>query len=131
MVRDQEGGYKPIMASGKLVDDYGPLKYYWNALRKRYGHAELVKTEFFKDAEKILSNYGSRVSASEVIEQLSNVVASQIDGEAAVLALKEYYGRDYSLDDARKIIARIISGYVLEFLESLGKIKLSQKKGFE
>lgn len=118
---------KPILASGLIVPDYEPLFKYWeiakNTNRKIAENATL-KNEDFEKIIKYISFRGSSVDLLELIEYFEEYMLNRVEGNIAVRALKEVYDIELEEEEAKRKIARILAGWLIEASDIWGILKL-------
>lgn len=128
------GTGKPLLATGKIVSDYRPLKEYWELAKKVGKDKDFIKTEYLDYLESLLNQLeaderGSReIVLRKILDRLEGYIEKDIDEGLAARALKNCCTSEGADGvQAKKMIARIIAGYLLEYLDSLGKIRIKIK----
>ena len=128
------GSDKPLLATGKIVSDYRPLKEYWGLVKKVGKDNDFIKREYLDYLESFLNQLeadarGSReIILRKILDKLESYIEKDIDEDLAARALENCcIGGKLDNIQAKKIIARIIAGYLLEYLDSLGKIRIKIK----
>jgi len=121
-----QGGERPPWASGKIVQDYRPLYAYWRLARRR-GREDLVESamlrdEDFRELRRLVSGGSSR--AVDLVEELAGILEERVDPDVAVDALREVFGVDFDRETARRRIALILAGWLVEAGEEWGILKL-------
>ena len=129
------GTGKPLLATGKIVSDYRPLKEYWELAKKAGKDRDFIKTDYLDYLDSLLNQLeaderGSReIILGRILDRLESYIEKDIDESLAARALKNCCTTSEETDgvQAKKMIARIIAGYLLEYLDSLGKIRIKIK----
>ena len=104
---------RPIFATGKVVGDYGLLFKYWDvAGREKAEKAMLTNKDFEKLRELVEGNPG--MSLARLLDVLTEYFIERVDPEAARKAYKEYYGVDVDTYTARRQVARLLAGWLIE-----------------
>ncbi len=118
---------RPPFATGFIVDDYRPLFEYWRAARER-GLEDLVEKSMPSDSdinlllEKIR---GEKLSLGDVIEMAMDLFITRIDSKLALEAVRRAGYERIGEKDAHRMIARILAGWLIELLESSGKLRFT------
>ncbi len=119
-----------MFANGTIVSDYEPLFRYWEIARKR-GREDLVdkamleNTDFDYIRRMVLEQ---ALNLLEVLDRLEEYFIDRIDPEIAVKALEETLGIELELEEARRRLARILAGWLLEAAQTWGIIRLRGTK---
>ncbi|MET1100899.1 MAG: hypothetical protein ABWW69_00240 [Pyrodictiaceae archaeon] len=102
----------PYFATGELVGDYSLLYAYW---RKAGNKAEraVLRSEDFERLRLIVEREGVE-RLDELWEKLTDYFMDRVDGNAAVEAVKERIGVVVDAYTARRMIARILAGWLIE-----------------
>ncbi len=111
----------PLMATGKIVEDYGLLYEYWRLAGDKAGEAILRREDFEKIREIVKEG---QISLRDVLEILTDYFLERIDGAIAEEAVKKYYGIKVEKEDARTRIARLLAGWLVEASEEWRIIKI-------
>ena len=116
---------KPFFADSSIVGDYTPLIRYWELLKKEKRNIDnaLLKPSDFKYIEQLIKEQG-RISLAELLEKLTEYFYDRIDPEIATRALEEAYNVETELEHARRIIARIMAGWLIEASNTTGILRL-------
>ena len=116
---------KPLLASGNVVSDYRPLIVYWKkAVEKGLKKASeeiVLRQEDFKKAEELARE---NLSLTETLNKLEDFFLPRVNPVLALEAFKEVYGFNIREEDARRHIARIMAGWLIEASEQLGILKM-------
>jgi len=120
------GKRKPILASGDIVADYEPLFKYWELAKKESRELAEKATLRHEDFEYLLKILSKRelISLMELLEKLETYMLSRVNAALAAKALKEVYNIEYELEDARRKLARILAGWLIEASNIWGDIRL-------
>lgn len=126
--RGAMGGRRPLLADGSIVGDYEPLFKYWEKAKKR-GRGEegnvVLRGEDFEKLEQLLRDSEGRISLADALEELALYFVSRVDPELAREAVEEAYGvAGYDSESARRIIARILAGWLIEAAKTWGTLRL-------
>ncbi len=121
-------GEKPLLADGSIVGDYSPLLAYWRKAKekdRRLAEKALLRREDFEYLDRIVEDSSGKISVAEALSRLKAYFAERIDAELAVEAVREAY-RVESIDEgeARRIIAGIMAGWLIEASRLLKKYKV-------
>ena len=115
----------PPFASGSIVEDYETLFIYWEKARSR-GREDLIEKSTLSNTDfdklRVIVEEGT-LTLEELLDRLSRDMTERIDPEVAVEALRE---RRIFLeaDDARRYLARILAGWLIEAGEYWGILRL-------
>ncbi len=116
---------RPLLATGKLGANYKLLYAYWE-IAKKHSHdkaAEIVlKTEDFNEVEKILKKTKENKRVFEIIEEVLPRFIKRIDPAIAVEAYEQVYSTKINPSDAVRELAKIMAIWLIEALETEGKI---------
>ena len=120
------GSERPPWASGKIVSDYRPLYAYWRLARQR-GREDLIEAstlrrEDFESLRSIVE--GGTGSALELVERLASALEERVDPDVAAEAILEALGVRLEPEEARRRIARILAGWLVEAGEYWRILKL-------
>ncbi len=115
----------PMMATGKIVEDYRPLMTYLRLLTEEERAKVLPKTSDLNYVKDLVESRSW--SLGELLANLSEILQNRVDPRVAREAIKEALNLDLGEELARKHLARILAGWVLEIAENLGIIKLRSR----
>lgn len=106
--------WKPLFASGELVNDYEPLRLYLEEARSR-GREDLVEKALLTqdDFTHLLDTMRVTSNLLDLIEKLKPRFLERIDGEIAREAFKKM-GLEVDANFARERIAYIMACWLLE-----------------
>jgi len=109
-----ETPWKPLFASGELINDYEPLRVYLEEARRR-GREDLVERALLsqEDFSYLSEALKSSSNLLELMEKLKARFIDRVDGEVAVEAFRKL-GLNVDVNFARDRIAYIIAGWLLE-----------------
>lgn len=114
---------KPPFADKTIVGNYKPfMRYIALAKSKGIDVSNIVIREDLDELEKLLERGVNNLS--DLIEYLSRKIVNRIDCELARDVYREVYGIDYIGVDACNMLAKLISGYVIELAKNLGIVKI-------
>ena len=117
----------PLLADGSVVGDYEPLFYYWEIARKHSREDLVEKSMLSRDdfyfIERLVEE--ERVALTRLLNVLEDYYVLRVDPEIAKEAYREAYGVDLSPEDARRRIARILAGWLIEAAKQWGKIRFT------
>ena len=119
---------KPLLANGSIVGDYDPLFKYWEMAKKidkSIAENATLRNEDFNYLLKILSRRKT-VKLIELLDELEEYMLNRVNAEIAAKALKEIYNVEYSLENARRRIARILAGWLIEASNIWGDVRLKR-----
>ncbi len=115
-----------MFATGTIVSDYEPLFRYWE-LARRKGREDLVDKAMLenKDFDYIRRMVLEQaLNLLEVLDRLEEYFLDRIDAETAVKSLEETLGIELDPEEARRRLARILAGWLLEAAQTWGIIRL-------
>lgn len=115
-----------MFANGTVIPDYEPLFRYWEIARKRgredlVNRAMLENTDFDYIRKMVLEQ---ALNLLEILDRLEEYFIDRIEPEIAVKALEETLGIELELEEARRRLARILAGWLLEAAQTWGIIRL-------
>lgn len=114
---------KPPFADRSVVGDYRPLLRYIKLAKSRnIDVSGIIVKEDLNELENILET--GTVSLDTLINSLSQKVLNRINCELAREVYKDLHGVDYGEEDACRILAKVISGYIIELAKNLGIVKI-------
>lgn len=121
---------KPMLASGAIVSDYEPLFKYWEIAKNVNKTVAEKATLRSKDFDVALSYVSSKgvTSLTNLLNYLEDYMANRVDGKLAVRALRETYGVTFEIEEAKRRIARILAGWLIEACSLWGTLKLTGKR---
>ena len=122
---------KPLLADGSIVGDYRPLLAYWRKAKekdRRLAEKAILEARDFERLDRLVSGSGGRISVAEAREKLRTYFAERIDPRIAAEAVREAYGVEEGLDEARSLIADIMAGWLIEAAKSLKRYKVGSSK---
>ncbi len=116
---------KPFFATGEIIQDYSLLKKYWELLKKEGKDMEpaLLSREDFDYIKKLVGR--RRIKLDEIYDVLINYFTDRIDPETALNACRETYGVEIDAETARRKIAEVMAGWLIEASSYLGYIKIN------
>ncbi len=119
-----------MFASGTIVSDYEPLFRYWEIAR-REGREDLVDKAMLENRDfdyirKMILEQA--LNLLEVLDRLEEYFIERVDPGIAVKALEETLGIELELEEARRRLARILAGWLLEAAQTWGIIRLRGTK---
>ena len=117
----------PLLGDGSIVSDYDPLFKYWE-LAREMRREELIdkamlKNNDFKYIEELIQR--ERFNLLELLNILEDYFLHRVDGEVAKEAYSRVYGVDIDPLEARRRLARILGGWLIEASIQSRKIKVS------
>ena len=121
---------KPMLASGAIVSDYEPLFKYWEIAKnvdKTVAEKATLRSEDFDIALSYVSSKGI-TSLASLLSYLEDYMTDRVDGELAVRALKETYGVIFEIEEAKRRIARILAGWLIEACSLWGTLRLTGRR---
>jgi len=121
---------KPMLASGAIVSDYEPLFKYWEIAKnvdKTVAEKATLRSEDFDIALSYVSSKGI-TSLASLLSYLEDYMADRVHGELAVRALKETYGVIFEIEEAKRRIARILAGWLIEACSLWGTLRLTGRR---
>ncbi len=120
------GSRKPLLATGKLVEDYTPLFQYLDVAME-LGKTEAKEAILIRsaDLEKVRELAGSaRLTVAQLINSLTEYVRHRIDPEVATVALSRYLNREVTTEYAITFYAKLLSCWIIEASSTLNIIML-------
>jgi len=105
-----EEARRPLFATGEVVSDYGLLFAYWQRAGSRAGDSVLTNEDF--EELRRLALEGVRLDV--MIERLMARFRPRIVVQAAVEAVRDYYGAELPPREAVDHVARLLAGWLIE-----------------
>ncbi len=102
----------PYFATGEVVGDYELLYRYWKHAGRKAEDA-VLRREDFDYLRRLVEEYRVK-TLQELLEKLTAYFTPRVDPEAARKAVKEHYRVDVGSEEARKMVARILAGWLVE-----------------
>lgn len=118
-----ESGKRPMLATGKIVEDYRPLLAY-GSLAKAAGKPPESFSFVPEDFELVKRMAERGAKLSEIIEALAQRFLARLDCSLAERAYEEAAGLRLSKDLACDMMARSYAGWLVEASEQLGILKI-------
>jgi hypothetical protein len=120
---------KPPFATGFIVDDYGPLFAYWRIARRK-GREDLVENAMIKneDLELLVKQASNGSSLGDLVDVLTRMLLDRIDPDIAVEAVRACGYKNLDRERARHLLARTLSGWLVELGESTGRLRFSSRR---
>ncbi len=122
---EDKSGRRPLLATGRVVEDYEPLLKYFEAAKEKGLKLEAY-TITRGDLDYAARLVGERRSMLELIEELKKVFKSRIDCKTAMEALAQSKGVKLSESQACDYMAFLYAGWLVEACEVLGLIKVKE-----
>ncbi|HIP65609.1 MAG TPA: hypothetical protein EYH08_03675 [Pyrodictium sp.] len=115
MAEARSGGRKrlPPFATGQIIVDYEPLFRYWEAAPQHVREKAMLSNDDFKFLRKIVDE-GKVGNLEELMNMLEKRFLDRIDADVARKVLSEYYGVPFDADYARRRLARLLAGWLVE-----------------
>lgn len=126
----ETGKRRPLLADGSIVPDYEPLFKYWELAREKSkelaDRAVLTNNDFVKlgDVVREASYEGRKITVHDLLTRFTREFAERIDPKLAREALLKARGVEMEEEDARREIARIMSGWLIEAGKAWGLLRL-------
>jgi len=121
---------RPFFATGYLVDDYTPLMKYWEILRDE-GREDALERAFLNNEDYDLLKRLAREMVgrplADIFDGLIERFEERVEAEPALRAFREAGYKSMSLPEAKRSMARILAGWLLEAGEYLKIIAFSGK----
>ena len=102
----------PYFGTGEIVGDYELLYRYWRHAGRRAEEATLRRDDF--DYLRRLVDRREVSRLDELLARLTEYFRPRVDPEAARRAVREHYGVDLPAEDARRMVARLLAGWLVE-----------------
>ena len=112
----------PYFATGEVVGDYTLLYRYWKRAGRRAEEATLRREDF--DYLRRLVEAGEVRRLDELLDRLTSYYMGRVDGEAARQAVRDHYGVEVLVEDAKRMVARILAGWLVEAGQQWGILRL-------
>ncbi len=114
-----------MMASGKVIRDYGPLMEYLRLLSQEEREVFLPSS---RDIDRLINKVrGGNTDLNELLEDLTSTLIERVNHAKACEAIKRAWHVEYDVEWASKEIARELAGWIIELAEGLGSIRLRHK----
>jgi len=111
----------PLMATGKIVEDYGLLYEYWKLAGDKASDAILRREDFEKVKE--IAERG-KISLRDLLDMLTNYFLERVDETIAEEAVRKCYDISVEREDAKTRVARLLAGWLIEASEEWGIIRI-------
>ncbi|GBF09578.1 hypothetical protein apy_13030 [Aeropyrum pernix] len=121
----ESGSWRPPFSTGKIVGNYGLLKLYLEVAREK-GRRDLVdKALISEDDVDMLRRLSASpgATAEDFVNALEERFVERVDPEVASEALARA-GINVDGDTARRMIARILAGWLVEMGEEMKLYRL-------
>jgi hypothetical protein len=102
----------PYFATGEVVGDYELLYRYWRYAGRRAEEATL-RREDFDYLRRLVEDYHVK-RLDELLAKLTDYFSPRVDPEAARRAVEDHYKVSIPPEDARRMVARILAGWLVE-----------------
>ena len=115
---------KPLLADGSVVGDYEPLMKYFEiakSVKPDVAEKSYPRSEDFNYVKNYVNTRG-KSSLLSLLEDLTVTIIERVDSQIAVEAFKKAYGVELEPEDARRRIAKLIAGWIIEASKNLGYI---------
>ena len=120
---NERKGKLPLMASGKIVENYEPLIKYIELCDNKLKNNVLPTTHDIELVRSLVSR-GYR-SLDDIISELVNFLSNRFEGNIAIRAVREALNIDLEEQEAVKYLSKILAGWIIEMAENLGIIRIS------
>lgn len=119
------GEWRPLLASGRLVGDYTPIRIYQEVAREmgRDPSSVVISSEDLRYVREFVAAAGSR-DVVGLISMLIPIIKSRIDPAVARETYKRYLGIDVSEDRAVHMISDLVARWCIEAAELMGIIRI-------
>ncbi len=116
----------PFFADGSIIGEYKLLFEYWRILREKHRENMLDKA-FLKREDfeyiRLLINIRKKMNLQELLDKLTDKFLERIDPDAAQEAFKNVYGIEIDREYARRKIAYVLAGWLIEAARNTGILK--------
>ncbi|RLE58921.1 MAG: hypothetical protein DRN53_07720 [Thermoprotei archaeon] len=113
---------RPLLASGTIVEDYEPLFMYWRVAEDRGIEKVVLKSEDFEYLKLIISRE-EKITLLELKNRLLSIMLERVNPDVAVEAYRRL-SIELPPDVAKKMIAEVLVGWLIEAAETLNLIRL-------
>jgi len=120
-----KSGRRPLLATGRVVEDYEPLLRYFEVAKEK-GLKPEAYTITRGDLDYVARLVEEKKSMLELIEELKKVFKGRIDCKTAVEALAQSKGVKLDESQACDYMAFLYAGWLVEACEALGLIKVKE-----
>jgi len=103
----------PPFATGQIIADYEPLFRYWEAAPQQVREKAMLSNDDFEFLRRIVDE-GKVGNLEELMNMLEKRFLNRIDADVARRVLSEYYGLPFDADHARRRLARLLAGWLVE-----------------
>ena len=103
----------PPFATGQVVADYEPLFRYWEVAPQRVREKAMLSNDDFEFLRRVVDE-GRVSNLGELMNMLEKRFLGRIDASVACRVLSEYYGVAFDADHARRRLARLLAGWLVE-----------------
>lgn len=118
-------GWMPLLASGKLVSDYTPIRIYQEVAREKGkdpGSVVISTQDLLFLRDLVVSSSSRDVHA--IISILASSIKARIDPEVARETYRRYLGVDIGEESAVSMISELVARWCLEAADTMGIIKI-------
>ncbi|HIQ55577.1 MAG TPA: hypothetical protein EYH59_02695 [Pyrodictium sp.] len=103
----------PPFATGQIVADYEPLFRYWEAAPQQVREKAMLSNDDFEFLRRVVDE-GRVSNLGELMDMLEERFLERIDVDVARRVLSEYYGVPFDPEYARRRLARLLAGWLIE-----------------
>jgi len=122
---EDKSSRRPLLATGRVVEDYEPLLRYFEVAKEK-GLKPEAYTITRGDLDYVARLVEEKKSMLELIEELKKVFKGRIDCKTAVEALAQSKGVKLDESQACDYMAFLYAGWLVEACEVLGLIKVKE-----
>ncbi len=117
-------GWRPLLASGRLVGDYTPIRIYQDVAREmgRDPGAVVISSNDLKRLREAVASGAKDIGG--LVSTLGSIIKSRIDPVVAREAYKRYLGVDVGEDRAVEMISDLVAKWCIEAAEIMGVIRI-------
>lgn len=120
-----EASWRPLLASGRLVGDYTPLRIYQEVAREmgRDPGAVVITTQDVLYVERLAREAGIG-DLEAILSVLRSSIAGRIDPEVASEAYRRYLGTDVGAEASIRMISDLVARWCVEAAELMGFLRI-------
>lgn len=125
------GEWRPLLASGKLVGDYTPIRIY-NEVAREMGKdpgSVVISSEDLVYLRELVMTSSAR-DVTTLVSMLIPLIRGRIDPAIASETYKRYFGVDIGEARAVELISELVAKWCIEAAELMGIIRIKGHGSF-
>ena len=113
---------RPMLATGKIVQDYRPLIKYLELISEDERTKVLPRSSDIEMVRALVEQ--GYVTLEEILGQVIQVVKDRFDPALSCRVIEEVLGLELEENEAVNYLAKLLAGWIIEIAERLGVINL-------